>query len=207
MKKLLAILLTLAMLVPMGGVAEETAPQATLTTITFRDFNGRALMAEMEEAEENAYRDLLNALRLEVYRQGFTSWELFLNDQSMVDYALQTSGADVYISSDVLGGTVYLNLDEDMRHIAEILHQWNASQSIYADAGTELSAKEVSESIAQEYENVGALLAKITKNPLITGEMQSEDIANGLFETDWQRCYAREQDFEGYAGGKCLESA
>ncbi len=26
MKKLLAILLTLAMLVPMGGVAEETAP-------------------------------------------------------------------------------------------------------------------------------------------------------------------------------------
>lgn len=83
MKKLLAILLTLAMMVPLGGVAEETASQATLTTITFRDFNGRALVAEMEEAEENAYRDLLNALRLEVYRQGFTSWELFLNDQSM----------------------------------------------------------------------------------------------------------------------------
>lgn len=191
MKKLLAILLTLAMLVPMGGVAEETAPQATLTTITFRDFNGRALVAEMEEAEENAYRDLLDALRLEVYRQGFTSWELFLNDQSMVDYGVQSRGADVYISSDVLGGTVYLNLDEDMRHIAEILHQWNASQSIYADAGAELSAKEVSESIAQEYENVGALLAKITKNPLITGEMQSEDIANGLLETDWQQAATR----------------
>ena len=73
MKKLLAILLTLAMLVPMGGVAEENAPQATLTTITFRDFNGRALMAEMEEAAETAYRDLLDALRVEVYRQGFTS--------------------------------------------------------------------------------------------------------------------------------------
>ena len=41
MKKLLAILLTLAMLVPMCGLAEENAPQATLTTITFRDFNGR----------------------------------------------------------------------------------------------------------------------------------------------------------------------
>ena len=186
MKKLLAILLTLAMLVPMCGFAEESAPQATLTTITFRDFNGRALMAEMEEAAETAYRDLLDALRVEVYRQGFTSCELFLNDQSIVDYGVQTRGADVYISGDVLGGTVYLNLDEDMRHIAEILHQWNASQSIYADAGTELSAKEVSESIAQEYENVGALLAKITKNPLITGEMQPEDVANGLFEADWQ---------------------
>lgn len=191
MKKLLAILLTLALMLPLCGLAEENAPQATLTTITFRDFNGRALMAEMEEAAETAYRDLLDALRVEVYRQGFTSCELFLNDQSIVDYGVQTCGADVYISSDVLGGTVYLNLDEDMRHIAEILHQWNASQSIYADAGAELSAKEVSESIAQEYENVGALLAKITKNPLITGEMQPEDVANGLFETDWQQAATR----------------
>ena len=171
MKKLLAILLTLAMLVPLCGLAEENAPQATLTTITFRDFNGRALVPEMEEAAETAYRDLLDALRVEVYRQGFTSCELFLNDQSIVDYGVQTRGADVYISGDVLGGTLHLNLDEDMRHIAEILHQWNASQSVYADAGVELPAKEVSESIAQEYENVGALLAKITKNPLITGEM------------------------------------
>lgn len=191
MKKLLAILLTLALMLPLYGLAEETVPKATLTTITFRDFNGRALVAEMEEAAETAYRDLLDALRVEVYRQGFTSCELFLNGQSIVDYGVQTRGADVYISGDVLGGTLHLNLEEDMRHIAEILHQWNASQSIYADAGTELSAKEVSESIAQEYENVGALLAKITKNPLITGEMQPEDVANGLFETDWQQAATR----------------
>ena len=44
MKKLLAILLTLALMLPLYGLAEETAPQATLTTITFRDFNGRALV-------------------------------------------------------------------------------------------------------------------------------------------------------------------
>ena len=31
MKKLLAILLTLAMMLPLYGLAEETAPQATLT--------------------------------------------------------------------------------------------------------------------------------------------------------------------------------
>ena len=107
MKKLLAILLTLALMLPLCGLAEENAPQATLTTITFRDFNGRALMAEMEEAAETAYRDLLDALRVEVYRQGFTSCELFLNDQSIVDYGVQTRGADVYISGDVLGGTAY----------------------------------------------------------------------------------------------------
>ena len=187
MKKLLAILLTLTMLLPMCSLAENDARQATLTTITFRDFNGRALWAEMEESSETAYRDLLDALRVEVYRQGFAygAWELFLNDQSMVDYAMQFSGADAYISSDVLGGTMYLNLDEDMRHIAEILHQWNASQSVYTDAGVELSTEEISEAIAQKYEHVGALLAKITKNPLITGEMQLADAANGLFETDW----------------------
>lgn len=207
MKKLLAILLTLAMLVPMCGFAEESAPQATLTTITFRDFNGRALMAEMEEAAETAYRDLLDALRVEVYRQGFTSCELFLNDQSIVDYGVQTRGADVYISGDVLGGTVYLNLDEDMRHIAEILHQWNASQSIYADAGTELSAKEVSESIAQEYENVGALLAKITKKSADNGRNAAGGRCQWLVRGGLAAgCYALEQDFEGYAGGKCLES-
>lgn len=101
MKKLLAILLTLALMLPLCGLAEENAPQATLTTITFRDFNGRALVAEMEEAAETAYRDLLDALRVEVYRQGFTSCELFLNDQSIVDYGVQTRGADVYISGDV----------------------------------------------------------------------------------------------------------
>ena len=39
MKKLLAILLTLAMMVPMGGVAEETAPGATRTVIFLKDFN------------------------------------------------------------------------------------------------------------------------------------------------------------------------
>ena len=65
MKKLLAILLTLALMLPLCGLAEKTAPQATLTTITFRDFNGRALVAEMEEAAETAYRDLLDALRVE----------------------------------------------------------------------------------------------------------------------------------------------
>ena len=48
MKKLLAILLTLALMLPLCGLAEKTAPQATLTTITFRDFNGRALVAEMK---------------------------------------------------------------------------------------------------------------------------------------------------------------
>lgn len=43
MKKLLAILLTLAMLVPMCGFAEESAPPATRTVIFLKDFNAKVL--------------------------------------------------------------------------------------------------------------------------------------------------------------------
>ena len=59
MKKLLAILLTLAMLVPMGGVAEETAPGATRTVIFLKDFNAKVLGADIDEAEEKAVNDFL----------------------------------------------------------------------------------------------------------------------------------------------------
>ena len=73
MKKLLAILLTLAMLVPMGGVAEETAPGATRTVIFLKDFNAKVLGADIDEAEEKAVNDFLDALRVIVYQQGITS--------------------------------------------------------------------------------------------------------------------------------------
>lgn len=52
MKKLLAILLTLAMLVPMCGFAEESAPGATRTVIFLKDFNAKVLGADIDEAEE-----------------------------------------------------------------------------------------------------------------------------------------------------------
>lgn len=116
MKKLLAILLTLAMLVPMCGFAEESAPGATRTVIFLKDFNAKVLGADIDEAEEKAVNDFLDALRVIVYQQGTTSaaYEVTLNDQPIVDYAVQFSGADVYVSSDLLGETLYLNLDEDM---------------------------------------------------------------------------------------------
>lgn len=112
MKKLLAILLTLAMLVPMCGFAEESAPGATRTVIFLKDFNAKVLGADIDEAEEKAVNDFLDALRVIVYQQGTTSaaYEVTLNDQPIVDYAVQFSGADVYVSSDLLGETLYLNL-------------------------------------------------------------------------------------------------
>lgn len=73
MKKLLAILLTLAMLVPMCGFAEESAPGATRTVIFLKDFNAKVLGADIDEAEEKAVNDFLDALRVIVYQQGTTS--------------------------------------------------------------------------------------------------------------------------------------
>lgn len=85
MKKLLAILLTLAMLVPMCGFAEESAPGATRTVIFLKDFNAKVLGADIDEAEEKAVNDFLDALRVIVYQQGTTSaaYEVTLNDQPM----------------------------------------------------------------------------------------------------------------------------
>ena len=130
MKKLLAILLTLAMLVPLGGVAEETAPGATRTVIFLKDFNAKVLGADIDEAEEKAVNDFLDALRVIVYQQGTTSaaYEVTLNDQPIVDYAVQFSGADVYVSSDLLGETLYLNLEEDMQHFGELVYRQQLSQ-------------------------------------------------------------------------------
>ena len=62
MKKLLAILLTLAMLVPMCGFAEESAPGVTRTVIFLKDFNAKVLGADIDEAEEKAVNDFLDAL-------------------------------------------------------------------------------------------------------------------------------------------------
>ena len=129
MKKLLAILLTLAMLVPMCGFAEESAPGATRTVIFLKDFNAKVLGADIDEAEEKAVNDFLDALRVIVYQQGTTSaaYEVTLNDQPIVDYAVQFSGADVYVSSDLLGETLYLNLDEDMQHFGELVYRQQLS--------------------------------------------------------------------------------
>ena len=125
MKKLLAILLTLALLVPMCGFAEESAPGATRTVIFLKEFNAKVLGAHIDEAEEKAVNDFLDALRVIVYQQGTTSaaYEVTLNDQPIVDYAVQFSGADVYVSSDLLGETLYLNLDEDMQQFGELVYR------------------------------------------------------------------------------------
>lgn len=68
MKKLLAILLTLAMLVPMGGVAEETAPGATKTTIRVTTADARALSGmDLNANVLTAIQDALDVLSIELY--------------------------------------------------------------------------------------------------------------------------------------------
>lgn len=132
MKKLLAILLTLALMLPLCGFAEESAPGATRTVIFLKDFNAKVLGADIDEAEEKAVNDFLDALRVIVYQQGTTSaaYEVTLNDQPIVDYAVQFSGADVYVSSDLLGETLYLNLDEDMQHFGELVYRQQLSRAV-----------------------------------------------------------------------------
>jgi len=72
------------MLLPLSGLAEETAPGATLTTITFHDY---ALLGDLANDELNAAaKDLLDALTLLVYQSP---------DGRMVSYDAQLGGQSV----------------------------------------------------------------------------------------------------------------
>ncbi len=199
MKKLLAILLTLAMLVPMGGVAEETAPGATRTVIFLKDFNAKVLGADIDEAEEKAVNDFLDALRVIVYQQGTTSaaYEVTLNDQPIVDYAVQFSGADVYVSSDLLGETLYLNLDEDMQHFGELVYRQQLCQrGLTAEVINEtVSSGYYAEQIAQ-LGQMGALTAKLLKNPLFTENVQAEEVLNSLAAIDFTEMQRRLAEYQ-----------
>ena len=199
MKKLLAILLTLAMLVPMGGVAEETAPGATRTVIFLKDFNAKVLGADIDEAEEKAVNDFLDALRVIVYQQGTTSaaYEVTLNDQPIVDYAVQFSGADVYVSSDLLGETLYLNLDEDMQHFGELVYRQQLSQrGLTAEVINEtVSSWYYAEQIAQVGQ-MGAMTAKVLKNPLFTENVQAEEVLNSLAAIDFTEMQRRLAEYQ-----------
>lgn len=199
MKKLLAILLTLAMLVPLGGVAEETAPGATRTVIFLKDFNAKVLGADIDEAEEKAVNDFLDALRVIVYQQGTTSaaYEVTLNDQPIVDYAVQFSGADVYVSSDLLGETLYLNLDEDMQHFGELVYRQQLSQrGLTAEVINEtVSSGYYAEQIAQ-LGQMGALTAKVLKNPLFTENVQAEEVLNSLAAIDFTEMQRRLAEYQ-----------
>lgn len=199
MKKLLAILLTLAMLVPMCGFAEESAPGATRTVIFLKDFNAKVLGADIDEAEEKAVNDFLDALRVIVYQQGTTSaaYEVTLNDQPIVDYAVQFSGADVYVSSDLLGETLYLNLDEDMQHFGELVCRQQLSQrGLTAEVINEtVSSGYYAEQIAQVGQ-MGAMTAKVLKNPLFTENVQAEEVLNSLAAIDFTEMQRRLAEYQ-----------
>lgn len=199
MKKLLAILLTLAMLVPMCGFAEESAPGATRTVIFLKDFNAKVLGADIDEAEEKAVNDFLDALRVIVYQQGTTSaaYEVTLNDQPIVDYAVQFSGADVYVSSDLLGETLYLNLDEDMQHFGELVYRQQLSQrGLTAEVINEtVSSGYYAEQIAQVGQ-MGAMTAKVLKNPLFTENVQAEEVLNSLVAIDFTEMQRRLAEYQ-----------
>ena len=192
MKKLLAILLTL--MLPMYGLAEETAPEATLTTITFRDFDAKKLPdAGIDEATENAIRDVLDALRVEIYQQGTSaSYEVFLNEQSLVDFALQLDGADIYVGSNLTDAAKHLNLEEDMEHLAALIGERNiARRSWLTDEKKAQKLDAYCATIAPNYVAAGKLLANITKNPLIANHMTTLEILASLYEVDFTRIQQR----------------
>ena len=127
-----------------------------------------------------------------VYQQGTTSaaYEVTLNDQPIVDYAVQFSGADVYVSSDLLGETLYLNLDEDMQHFGELVYRQQLSQR-----GLTAEVINYAEQIAQVGQ-MCALTAKVLKNPLFTENVQAEEVLNSLVAIDFTEMQRRLAEYQ-----------
>lgn len=126
MKKLLAILLTLALMLPLYGLAEETAPQATLTTITLSEFHPSALVGDLlDDATDSVIQDLMDVLGIVIYQSPdgqMVSYDVQLGGQSVLDLSLQQEDAQYYVGGGIIGGTVTFNADEDLPTIAKLMY-------------------------------------------------------------------------------------
>ena len=201
MKKLLAILLTLAMLVPMGGVAEETAPGATKTTIRVTTADARALSGmDLNANVLTAIQDALDVLSIELYAaddasmmrltlqkndvlaQGsmgkMSGFQMTLHDVPVLGAALEMNGDDLYIGTSVSGNTVYLNVAEDLpRAITAFCQLMNV------DLG-ELPVAAANQSMQQGYRRMQHLLPALAQTP----PELLESIGSSI---DWTRMVAR----------------
>lgn len=94
---------------PMGEAALAAGRRVT-STMKITEFSGVAL----DTADETkAMTDLLNAMSLVTAEQGDEAdVTLRLNGEAVLDLGVALSGKDAYISSDLLGGTIVVNVDE-----------------------------------------------------------------------------------------------
>ena len=196
MKKLLAILLMLTLLLPMCGLAEASKTTIRVTTADARALSGVDLNADVLAA----IQDAMDALNIEVYAaddasmmrltlqrndvflQGalgdMSGFQMQLDNVPVLGAALEMNDDDLYIGTSFSDSTVYLNVVEDLpRAITAFFQLMNV------DLG-ELPVAAANQSMQQGYRRMQHLLPALAQTP--------PELLNSIGSSiDWAKMVAR----------------
>lgn len=194
MKKLLAALMALMMLVaPVASYAEgmtddplmqawETA-ERTETTLTIHDLNGTLLkMLGLDDSVVSAVNDVLDALAIDSYVQGDEGgFTIRMKDKALLGIAGRMDGDTVLLESDLLGGVVSYNAEDE-----EALEE-NLLRVIYKLSG--MTDAEIEKTLASYKETLTSAWSQAYLQYLETlqktAQLGEKELMTQVLSADW----------------------
>ncbi len=182
MKKLLSMLLVLMMLIlPAASLAEGDAwadAARIETTVTLHDLNtNMLLMLGLSDEIATAVKDTLDSLLITTYQQAQQyGYNVALGKTTLLSTDCQTTDTSVvYLASNLLGGTVSLDLEKDLEKVTEML-----IRAVCKMQG--MSDEEIETGLANIKEELQSLTSSFASAPTADFNAIISDIMNA----DWE---------------------
>lgn len=182
MKKLLSMLLVLMMLIlSASSLAEGDAwvdAARIETTVTLHDLNTDLLaMFDLDDEIATAVKDTLDSLVITTYRQAQQcGFHVTLGKTTLLSGDCQSTDTSVvYLASNLLGGTVSLDLEKDLDIVAEMLFR-----AICKMQG--MSDEEIESGLADIKEELQSLTSSFASAPIANFDAIISDFTNA----DWE---------------------
>ncbi len=182
MKKLLSMLLVLMMLIlPAASLAEGDAwadAARIETTVTLHDLNtNMLLMLGLSDDIATAVKDTLDSLLITTYQQAQQyGYNVALGKTTLLSTDCQTTDTSVvYLASNLLGGTVSLDLEKDLEKVTEML-----IRAVCKMQG--MSDEEIETGLANIKEELQSLTSSFASAPAADFNAIISDIMNA----DWE---------------------
>ena len=182
MKKLLSMLLVLLMLVlPASSLAESDVwadAACTETTVTLHDLNADLLtMFGLDDEIITAVKDTLDSLAITSYKQAQQcGFAVTLGTTTALSCEYQSTDTSVvYLASNLLDGTVSLDLEKDLENVTEML-----IRAVCKMQG--MSDEEIESGLAEIKEELQSLTSAYTSAPVADFNAIISDLTNA----DWE---------------------
>ncbi len=182
MKKLLSMLLVLMMLIlSASSLAEGDAwvdAARIETTVTLHDLNTDLLaMFDLDDEIATAVKDTLDSLVITTYRQAQQcGFHVTLGKTTLLSGDCQSTDTSVvYLASNLLGGTVSLDLEKDLDKVAEML-----IRAVCKMQG--MSDEEIESGLADIKEELQSLTSSFASAPTANFDAIISDFTNA----DWE---------------------